>query len=135
MSATLGDVSAIAATLEERTDRSCELILDAPRPVPLSYRFVNTTLEATVKVALEAGEAPLYIVHFAQDAALKSAQHLASFGVSTKEQREQVKDALAHTRFITSFSKTHQQNRFCGADHSPALRHRCPMPERPFATP
>lgn len=106
MSATLGDVSAIAATLEERTDRSCELILDAPRPVPLSYRFVNTTLEATVKVALEAGEAPLYIVHFAQDAALKSAQHLASFGVSTKEQREQVKDALAHTRFTTSFGKT-----------------------------
>lgn len=106
MSATLGDVSAIAATLEEHTDRSCELILDAPRPVPLSYRFVNTTLEATVKVALEAGEAPLYIVHFAQDAALKSAQHLASFGVSTKEQREQVKDALAHTRFTTSFGKT-----------------------------
>lgn len=106
MSATLGDVSAIAATLEEHTDRSCELILDAPRPVPLNYRFVNTTLEATVKVALEAGEAPLYIVHFAQDAALKSAQHLASFGVSTKEQREQVKDALAHTRFTTSFGKT-----------------------------
>ena len=106
MSATLGDVSAIAATLDEHTDRSCELILDAPRPVPLSYRFVNTTLEATVKVALEAGEAPLYIVHFAQDAALKSAQHLASFGVSTKEQREQVKDALAHTRFTTSFGKT-----------------------------
>lgn len=106
MSATLGDVSAIAATLEEHTDLSCELILDAPRPVPLSYRFVNTTLEATVKVALEAGEAPLYIVHFAQDAALKSAQHLASFGVSTKEQREQVKDALAHTRFTTSFGKT-----------------------------
>ena len=106
MSATLGDVSAIAATLEEHTDRSCELILDAPRPVPLSYRFVNTTLEATVKVALEAGETPLYIVHFAQDAALKSAQHLASFGVSTKEQREQVKDALAHTRFTTSFGKT-----------------------------
>lgn len=106
MSATLGDVSAIAATLEEHTDRSCELILDAPRPVPLSYRFVNTTLEATVKVALEAGEAPLYIVHFAQDAALKSAQHLASFGVSTKVQREQVKDALAHTRFTTSFGKT-----------------------------
>ena len=106
MSATLGDVSAIAATLEEHTDRSCELILDAPRPVPLSYRFVNTSLEATVKVALEAGEAPLYIVHFAQDAALKSAQHLASFGVSTKVQREQVKDALAHTRFTTSFGKT-----------------------------
>ena len=106
MSATLGDVSAIAATLEEHTDRSCELILDAPRPVPLSYRFVNTSLEATVKVALEAGEAPLYIVHFAQDAALKSAQHLASFGVSTKVQREQVRDALAHTRFTTSFGKT-----------------------------
>ena len=106
MSATLGDVSAIVQTLEDHTDRSVDQILDAPRPVPLEYRYVDTSLEATVKVALEAGEAPLYIVHFAQDAALKSAQGLSSFGVSTKEQRERVKEAMAGTRFTTTFGKT-----------------------------
>ncbi len=106
MSATLGDMSAIARTLAAKSDRAVEQILDAPRPVPLSWHFVDTALEATVKVALEAGAAPLYIVHFAQDAALKSAQGLASFGVSTKEQRTEIKEAITGTRFTTTFGKT-----------------------------
>ncbi|OFK23565.1 RNA helicase [Olsenella sp. HMSC062G07] len=106
MSATLGDTSVIATKLEEQTGGTVDVIVDAPRPVPLSYRFVDTTLEATVKVALDADEAPLYVVHFSQDSALKSAQGLASFGVSTKGQREQVKRAVAGTRFTTGFGKT-----------------------------
>lgn len=106
MSATLGDVSAIAKTLADHSDRDVSQILDAPRPVPLDYRFVDTSLEATVKVALEAGDAPLYIVHFSQDDALKSAQGLSSFGVSTKDQRERVKEAISGTRFTTTFGKT-----------------------------
>ena len=44
---------------------------DAPRPVPLSYDYTLETLEATVELGLRAGEAPLYIVHFSQDEALK----------------------------------------------------------------
>jgi len=107
MSATLGDTSAIAAKIEECTDRSVTTIANAPRPVPLEYEFVDqTALEGTVELALKRGEAPLYIVHFSQDAALKSAQSLASFGVSTKEQREAVKDAVKGVRFTTAFGKT-----------------------------
>ena len=59
-------------------------MLDAPRPVPLSYEYVETSIEGTVELALRRGEAPLYIVHFSQDAALACAQSLASFGVTTK---------------------------------------------------
>lgn len=114
MSATLGDTSAIAASLEEHTGRTVDVLADAPRPVPLSYRFVDTALEGTVELALRAGEAPLYIVHFSQDAALKSAQALASYGVSTKEQREAVKDAMRGTRFTTTFGKTLQRLLSCG---------------------
>ena len=109
MSATLGDVTHIATSLEERTNAEVDLVLDATRPVPLSYEFVETPLEATVELALRAGDAPLYIVHFAQDAALKSAQALASYGVSTREQRDAVKAACKGTRFSTAFGKTLQR--------------------------
>lgn len=106
MSATLGDTSDIAASLELMTERSVDTVADAPRPVPLEYKFVDTALEQTVKMALDAGDAPLYIVHFSQEAAVKSASGLASFGVSTKEQRAQIKEAIAGTRFTTTFGKT-----------------------------
>lgn len=109
MSATLGDVTSIAESLQERTKCDVDLVLDAPRPVPLSYEFVETPLEATVELALRNGDAPLYIVHFAQDAALKSAQALASYGVSTREQRDAVKEACKGTRFSTTFGKTLQR--------------------------
>lgn len=115
MSATLGDTTAIAGALSEHTGgRTVDVIADAPRPVPLSYEFVDTALEGTVELALRAGEAPLYVVHFSQDAALASAQSLASYGVSTKEQREAIKDAIKGTRFTTTFGKTLQRLLGCG---------------------
>ena len=109
MSATLGDVTDIAASFEEHTDRSVDVIADAPRPVPLAYEFVDTALEGTVELALRDGDAPLYIVHFTQDGALNSAQALASYGVSTREQRDAIKDAVRGTRFSTSFGKALQR--------------------------
>ena len=106
MSATLGDMGAVAGALKERTGADVDVIADAPRPVPLSYEYAETPLEATVELALRKGEAPLYLVHFSQDAALASAQALSSYGVATKEQRDQVKEALRGTRFTTAFGKT-----------------------------
>jgi len=106
MSATLGDMTQIATSLEDRTGREVSMVTDAPRPVPLGYRYVETALEGTVELSLAAGEAPLYIVHFSQDAALASAQALSSYGVSTKEQREELKEAVAGTKFTTTFGKT-----------------------------
>ena len=107
MSATLGDTSAISAKIEEMSGRAVTTIADAPRPVPLAYEFADSSLlEGTIELALKRDLAPVYIVHFAQDAALKSAQSLASFGVSTKEQREAVKEAVRGVRFTTAFGKT-----------------------------
>ena len=105
MSATLGDVTQIADALEERTGHTVDRVTDAPRPVPLAYEYVDTALEGTVELALRRGEAPLYIVHFSQDAALSTAQSLANFGIATKEQREAVKEAAKGTRFTTAFGK------------------------------
>ena len=109
MSATLGDMDAICGLLERQTDRDVERVLDAPRPVPLSYEFVETALEATVELAIREGKAPIYAVHFSQDAALKSAQSLASYGVSTREQRDAIKEAVKGTRFTTMFGRTLQR--------------------------
>ncbi|MFR3273394.1 MAG: hypothetical protein ACLTQI_06055 [Slackia sp.] len=82
--------------------------------MPLSYEYVKTPIEGTVELAIRAGETPLYIVHFSQDAALDTAQSLASYGVATKEQREAIKNAIKGTRFTTAFGKTLQRLLGCG---------------------
>ena len=114
MSATLGDVTQIKELLERQTKRGVSCVVNAPRPVPLSYEYSLTALEGTVELALRKGEGPLYIVHFSQDAALKSAQSLASYGVATKEQREAVKEACKGAHFTTAFGKTLKRLLGCG---------------------
>ncbi|WP_172135097.1 RNA helicase [Adlercreutzia sp. ZJ473] len=114
MSATLGDTSAIAAALEERTGKPVDTVSDAPRPVPLAFEYSLTPLEGTVELALRKGEAPLYLVHFSQDAAIATAQSLASYGVATKEQREAVKAAVKGTAFTTAFGKILKRLLECG---------------------
>ena len=114
MSATLGDTTAIATALEQKTGRTVDTVADAPRPVPLAFEYVDTALEGTVELALRRGEAPLYIVHFSQDAALASATALANFGVATKEQRERIKEVSRGTRFSTAFGKILKRLISCG---------------------
>lgn len=106
MSATLGDVSQIAEALEAKTGTTVDIIANAPRPVPLEYKYELMSLEGTVELALRNDEGPLYVVHFSQDAALASAQALSSFGVTSKEQREQIKAVLGQGKFTTQFGKT-----------------------------
>lgn len=114
MSATLGDVTQIADLLRRQTTRDVSNVTDAPRPVPLSYEYALTPLEGTVELALRKDEGPLYVVHFSQDAALTSAQNLASYGVATKEQREAVKEAMKGAQFSTAFGKTLNRLLGCG---------------------
>ena len=109
MSATLGDVSQIADDLERKTGSDVDIVSDAPRPVPLSYRYVDTPLPTTVESLLENQDTPVYIVHFSQDAALETAQALSSSGVSDRRQRDRVKEAMAGTRFTTAFGKILQR--------------------------
>ena len=86
MSATLGDVDQIARDLERKTGVNVDIVADAPRPVPLDYRYVDTPLPATVESLMSDGDSPVYIVHFSQDAALETAQALSSTGVSDRGQ-------------------------------------------------
>ncbi|KFI46539.1 Helicase conserved C-terminal domain-containing protein [Bifidobacterium bohemicum] len=109
MSATLGDVNAIADKLEDMTGIDVDVIDDAPRPVPLSYRYTDRPLAATVENLFNNSDTPIYVVHFSQDAALETAQALANTGVSSKQQRQAIADAMKGTSFTTGFGKILQR--------------------------
>src|SRR5580698_2048167 len=84
MSATLGDVSRFEADLTRRTGRPTSVITSVQRPVPLTFSFAMTPLHETVSELLATHEAPIYIVHFTQAAAIEQAQALMSINVCTR---------------------------------------------------
>jgi superfamily II RNA helicase len=106
MSATLGDLSAIAADLERRTGREVAQVTGIERPVPLHYRYVMTPVHETVEQLLDDGLAPVYIVHFSQAAAVERAQALSSAKVASREQRDAIADAIGGFRFSAGFGAT-----------------------------
>ncbi|TFB94592.1 RNA helicase [Cryobacterium sp. HLT2-28] len=106
MSATLGDVTVIADDLSRRTGRPTAVVTGVERPVPLHYFYETTPVHETVEDLLKTGQAPVYIVHFAQAAALERAQALSSVKVATKEQKEAIAELIGGFRFTTSFGKT-----------------------------
>jgi superfamily II RNA helicase len=106
MSATLGDVSALAADLTRRTGRETASVTGVERPVPLHYYYETSPVHDTVEELLSTGQAPIYIVHFSQAAALERAQALTSAKVATREQRDAIAELIGGFRFTTSFGKT-----------------------------
>ncbi|GAA4185308.1 DEAD/DEAH box helicase [Gryllotalpicola kribbensis] len=106
MSATLGDVTPIVADLRERTGREVAQVTGVARPVPLSYSYVDTPVHETVESLLESREAPIYIVHFSQAAALELAQALSSTRIASRERRDEIAQAIGGFRFTTAFGKT-----------------------------
>ena len=106
MSATLGDVTDLAADLERRTGRPVARVTGAVRPVPLHYSYERVPAHELVTRLLDEREAPIYIVHFSQAAAVERAQALSSVKVITREQRDAIADAIGGFRFTTGFGKT-----------------------------
>src|SRR6478609_4500146 len=64
MSATLGDVTAIADDLTRRTGRQTALVTGVDRPVPLHFSYERRPVHDVLEALLETGESPVYIVHF-----------------------------------------------------------------------
>jgi superfamily II RNA helicase len=106
MSATLGDVDALAADLSRRTGREVAQVTGVERPVPLHYRWAMTPVHETVELLLTDGLAPVYIVHFSQAAAVERAQALSSARVATREQRDAIAEAIGGFRFSAGFGAT-----------------------------
>jgi len=106
MSATLGDVTELTADLTRRTGRETAVVTGVERPVPLHFYYETTPIHETIDELLSTGQAPVYIVHFSQAAAMERAQALASAKVATREQRDAIADLIGGFRFTTAFGKT-----------------------------
>ncbi|HEY6106622.1 MAG TPA: DUF3516 domain-containing protein, partial [Anaeromyxobacteraceae bacterium] len=109
MSATLGDVTAIAGSLEGVTGRKVAEVRSAERPVPLEFEYRETPLHETIEDLVSAGKAPIYLVNFTQRAAAEQAQNLMSANFASKEQKEAIRAALTGVRFDTPFGKDFQR--------------------------
>ncbi|MBX3309961.1 MAG: DUF3516 domain-containing protein [Cryobacterium sp.] len=106
MSATLGDVDWLAEDLTKRTGRPTACVTGVDRPVPLHYYYATTPIHETVEELLSTGQAPIYIVHFSQAAALERAQALTSVKIIDREQRDAIADLIGDFRFTTKFGQT-----------------------------
>ncbi len=106
MSATLGDVTELAADLTRRTGRPTAEVTGSVRPVPLSYAYATTPVQETIEELMHADRAPIYVVHFAQAAAAERAQSLTSLKLISREQRDEIAEALGEFKFTTGFGKT-----------------------------
>jgi superfamily II RNA helicase len=106
MSATLGEVDWLAADLSRRTSRETTVITGVERPVPLSYSYATTPIQETVEELLNTQRAPVYIVHFAQLAAVERAQALSSIRVADRALRDEIAELIGPFRFTTAFGKT-----------------------------
>ncbi|MFT4214745.1 MAG: DUF3516 domain-containing protein [Microbacterium sp.] len=106
MSATLGDVTPIADDLRRRTGRLVALVTGVERPVPLHFSYERRPVHEVLTMLVDEREVPVYIVHFAQAAALERAQALASLTLTTRARRDEIAEAIGGFRFTTGFGKT-----------------------------
>ncbi len=95
MSATLGDVTDIADDLSRRTGRPTARVTGVERPVPLHFEYARTPVHETVQELLDTRQAPVYVVHFSQAAAMERAQALSSIRIIGREQRDEIAGAIA----------------------------------------
>ncbi len=106
MSATLGDMTRIAEDLTRRTGRETAVIDDAERPVPLTYAWSVQPLHELLEELAATGQAPIYVVHFTQAAAMERAQSLMSAKLCTREERDAIAEAIGGFRFTAGFGRT-----------------------------
>ncbi|MDG3011424.1 DUF3516 domain-containing protein [Rhodococcus sp. D2-41] len=106
MSATLGDVEFFREDLTRRTGRPTAHVAGAERPVPLTYSYVLTPIQETIEELVTTHQAPVYVVHFTQAAALERAQALTSINLCSKDEKAAIAEAIGGFRFATGFGKT-----------------------------
>ncbi|MFI6311844.1 DEAD/DEAH box helicase [Nocardia fusca] len=106
MSATLGEVDFFAADLERRTGRAAAVVAGTERPVPLHFSYARTPITETLTELVTTHQAPVYVVHFTQAAALERAQALTSANFASRAEKDAIAEALGEFRFSSGFGKT-----------------------------
>ena len=106
MSATLGDVSALAADLTRRNGRDTVVVDDAVRPVPLTFSWALTPLSETLEELVTTQQSPVYVVHFTQAAAVEHATSLLGDKAVVAGDHTAVRERISGFRFGAGFGKT-----------------------------
>jgi superfamily II RNA helicase len=106
MSATLGDTTSLRADLARRTGRPTTEVAGDDRPVPLSFEWSAEPLHEKLGELLETHQAPVYVVHSTQEAAVERAQALMSTNVCTREEKDRIASLIGDFRFTTRFGQT-----------------------------
>ncbi|NKX89589.1 DEAD/DEAH box helicase [Nocardia coubleae] len=106
MSATLGEVDFFATDLEQRTGRPTAVVAGTERPVPLTFSYVRTPITETLEELVTTHQAPVYVVHFTQAAALERAQALTSVNFASRAEKDAIAAAIGDFRFASGFGKT-----------------------------
>jgi len=106
MSATLGDVRRFEDELTRRTGSPTAVVAGTDRPVPLSYEWRLTTLHETLEELLGTHQAPVYVVHPTQAAAVEQAQALMSVNVCTRDEKDRIAELIGDFRFTAGFGRT-----------------------------
>ena len=106
MSATLGDVTRFQEDLTKRTGWPTAVVKNTERPVPLIFAFSLEPLHETLSELLTTDQAPVYVVHFTQAAALEQAQALMSTNMATRAEKDKIAEMIGDFRFSSGFGKT-----------------------------
>ncbi|MGN0094632.1 MAG: DEAD/DEAH box helicase [Corynebacterium sp.] len=106
MSATLGNTTWLEDDLTRRTGRTTTPVTGTVRPVPLDFDFVYSPVHETLQDLIDAGKAPVYIVHFSQREAVERAQALTSMTFVDKDRKAEIASAIGDFRFTSAFGKT-----------------------------
>ena len=113
MSATLGETEFFQKEITTLTGAETVLVKSEDRPVPLEFEYSTTALEEKVEELVEAGRAPIYLVHFTQLACAQSAQNLMSRNFCSKEEKADIAKVLEGADFRSPY----------GAEMKKLLRH------------
>ncbi len=105
MSATLGDTAFFEDCLRDLTGTPVSLVKSEQRPVPLEFDYSTTPLEEKVEELVEAGRAPVYLVHFTQLACARTAQNLMSRNFCSREEKDAIAAALEGADFRSPYGR------------------------------
>jgi superfamily II RNA helicase len=103
MSATLGETRFFERALTELNGRETVTVSSSERPVPLEHSYSDATLAHTLEKLVEEKKSPVYVVHFTQLEAARSAQGFTSINIASREEKAALADAIADFKFNSPY--------------------------------
>jgi superfamily II RNA helicase len=103
MSATLGDVARFGDDLTRRTGRPTAIVTSSTRPVPLLFSWRLDPMHELLDELLSTDQAPVYVVHTTQAAAVERAATLLNTTIATRPEKDAIAAFLGGFRFSAGF--------------------------------